>query len=407
MTQPPQDKGAIRETIDTLNDFWFGFGSATALGLFRAVFGTLACLNFLNLSQMWESWFSERGFVPAWLGQRFLWPQVNLVWLPVEVPRMGLLNGVTDDRISLLVFVITFVAAIFTALGLLTRVSTVTLAVGIVSLHHRDAAILHGGDTVLRVMSLYLAIAPSGAACSLDRLISLWKGKTSTAITQVSMWPQRLIAYNCALLYLTTTWLKWGGHLWQNGTANWYPARLQEFHRFPVPAFLTNTPTIYFTTYLTLIVEFALGTLVFYRPLRGWILFSGLLLHGYIEYSMNIPLFSYLMVSMYISFYDGEEIAAWAKRRGAKLNRFKLTVALPKGQKLTQSAGAFLATIDPFCLVSYVQGDSPEWSAQNHSGKTVPVWRSICGRALGCWIFGWFPGFWSRFEMKALEPISG
>ena len=406
MSRTQSEPGTIQETLSSLNQYWFGFGSATALGLFRAVFGTLAFLNFVNLSQMWESWFSERGFVPAWLGQRFLWPNVGLGWIPYNVPRIGLLNGVTNDRISLLVFVITALAAVFTALGLWTRVATITLAVGVVSLHHRNAAILHGGDTVLRVMSLYLAIAPSGAACSLDRLISVWNGRATKAPVLISLWPQRLIAYNCALLYLTTTWLKWGGHLWQNGTANWYPARLPEFYRFPVPHFMNQLPAVMVTTYWTLLVEFALGTLVFFRPLRGWILLSGLLLHGYIEYSMNIPLFSYLMVSMYISFYDGEEVSAWAERRGSKMKKLHLTVFLPSGQKLTQRAEAFLAIVDPFHLIRYLPSDQGGWTAQKEDGSEAAVWQSVFKRSIGCWLFGWLPGFWNRFAATALEPIS-
>ena len=51
---------------------------------------------------------------------------------------------------------------------------------------------------------------------------------------------------------------------------------------------------------------------MFFRPLRKYVLIAGILMHGYVEYSMNIPLFSYLMVSTYICFYDGEEISAWS-----------------------------------------------------------------------------------------------
>ena len=38
------------------------------------------------------------------------------------------------------------------------------------------------------------------------------------------------------LIYLTTTWLKWGGGAWKDGTATFYAAHLGEFKRFPVPA---------------------------------------------------------------------------------------------------------------------------------------------------------------------------
>jgi len=405
MTSEPNGTGALRETAQALDKYWFGFGSPTALGVFRMVMGTLVFLNFHLLSYDWNTWFSERGFVPNWLGARFLWPRVDVGfgsnW---TLPRIDILSGVTNDRISLLVFVLTALAALLTALGLWTRVSSVALAIGVVSLHHRNAAILHGGDTVIRVACIYLAIAPSGAACSLDRLLGLLHGKVSSAPVLVSMWPQRLIAYNTALLYLTTTWAKWGGHLWQNGTANWYPARLPEFFRFPVPQFVNEFPMVYFTSYGTLAVEFSLATLVFFRPLRGYVLLSGLLLHGYIEYSMNIPLFSYLVTSLYISFYDGEEVAAWAERRGLKLRKLHVYVRLPKGTRLTPKAVAFLDSIDPFKLVHYLPGDEVTWIASRHDGTSIPVWSAVAKRSPGSWILGWYPGFWKKFQANAVEP---
>ena len=399
--------GVLRETIDVIGNYWFGFGSAVALGVFRIVFGTLVFFNFILLSFDWEAWFSQHGYVPSWLGARFLDPRVGLGPGSVySVPRIDILNGVTNDAISLAVFLATGLAALLTAVGLWTRVSTIALAIGVVSLHHHNAAILHGGDTVVRVMCLYLAIAPSGAACSLDRVIGLLKGRLSAAPAMISMWPQRLIAYNCALLYLTTTWAKWGGHLWQNGTANWYPARLPEFYRFPIPGFMNQFPMVYLTSYGTLAVEFAMGTLVFFKPLRGWVLLSGLLLHGYIEYSMNIPLFSYIVTSLYISFYDGDEVMAWAQRRGSKLKNLHRIVLIPSGQQLKPNAAAFLNAIDPFKLVKYEASDLAQWQAQTVGGEPTPVWASLAKRSPGCWLFGWYPGFWKWFESHSLEPIS-
>lgn len=170
----------------------------------------------------------------------------------------------------------------------------------------------------MRMSAVYMALAPSGAAISLDRRIALKKGLADAIPPMVSLWPQRLIALNCALIYFTTTWAKWFGNLWKNGTATWYPARLNEFKRFPVPGFFNEFPMVYVTTYGTLAVEFALGVLVWFRPLRKWVLLSGLLLHAYIEYSMNIPLFAFVITSMYVAFYDGEEVAGWFDRLKAK-----------------------------------------------------------------------------------------
>lgn len=170
----------------------------------------------------------------------------------------------------------------------------------------------------MRLSAMYLAIAPACAAFSLDRYFAVKAGRAPAQPPMVSLWPQRLIAYNCCLIYFTTTWAKWFGVLWKGGVATWYPARLHEFDRFPVPKFLNDFPMVYLTTYGTLAVEFALATLVWFKPLRKWVLLSGILLHGFIEYSMNIPLFGYLMTSLYLSFYEGEEIVGWWERMKAR-----------------------------------------------------------------------------------------
>ena len=176
------------------------------------------------------------------------------------MPRVNLLSNVTDTRITFAFYVLIILSAITTTLGLWTRVSSIILALGMVTLQHRNILILHGGDTVLRLAAIYIAIAPSGAACSLDRIIALWKGEKSALPARVSLWPQRIIQYNVALIYFTTWWLKMDGHRWRNGTAVWFPSHLNEFHRFWVPSFIQSAPLTMFFTYATLAVELCLGT---------------------------------------------------------------------------------------------------------------------------------------------------
>lgn len=282
------------------NRWMFGYGSPVAFGLFRALMGSLIFINLVMVGIDFDAWFSERGYVPWQVAERWL-----------GNPRFDLIGGVTDTRIVAAFYVLVTVAALFTALGLFTRPASIITALGILSLHHRNPIILHGGDTVLRACAVYLAVGPSGAACSLDRWLKLRKGKAPAIPEMVSMWPQRLVQYQVAVIYVTTVWAKWQGSHWRDGTATWYPTFLREFERFPVPEFMRHQPVLAITTYGTLLTELALGTLVFYRPFRKWVLLAGLLMHGYIEYSMNIPLFAFAMCSMYVTFYDGDEVSTW------------------------------------------------------------------------------------------------
>lgn len=376
---------ALREA----NEWLFGYGSPVTFGLFRVLMGGVIFANLLFVALDFDAWFSERGYVPWAVADR---------WMGHEIPRFNLIAGVTDTRVVVGFYALVTLAAFCTMIGLWTRVSSIVLALGLISLHHRNPIILHGGDTAIRAAAIYLAIGPSGAACSLDRLIALWRGKATSPHAEVSLWPQRLVQIQLAIIYITTVWAKWQGSRWRDGTATWYPANLREFERFWVPDFLNQQPFLAITTYGTLLVELALGTLVFYRPLRKWVLLAGLMLHGYIEWAMNIPLFAFAMCSMYVAFYQGEEVVGWARRLGDRLARFRLRVRLPKDRDFAEGPGLTIAATDPLGLVEYEKGDGP-WTAFDAHGRPRRAKLASWQRSMGAWPLFWC---WSRLLDAAL-----
>lgn len=394
-----------------LDRWFFGYGSPTSLGLFRIGMGTLVFLNLIMLTGDWGAWFSENGFVPAWIGRNWLGPVQATGIGQFELTRLSLLGGVTDPRIAIAFFTLTTLCAFTTALGLFTRVSTFILALGFVSLNHRNPIILHGGDTVMRIATLYLAVSPCGRACSLDRLFRLRRGE-ETGPVEMSLWPQRLVQFNTALIYFTTVWAKWFGPKWVNGTATWYPARLAEFYRFPVPGFMNDLPMVYLTTYGTIVVEFSLATLVFFRPLRKYVLFGGVMLHGFIEYSMNIPFFSYLMVTCYVCHYEGEEIGTYFRRLGDRLRSLMgLEVYLPPNRRLTDTGERFLHAVDPFGFIRYLPNAHPRdrdlgWDAKKDNGKRSNPFRGVAYRSPGAWLFLLIPGLWRRMMLRSTEAVA-
>ncbi|RYG49201.1 hypothetical protein EON79_02165 [bacterium] len=375
-----------------VDGYWFGSGSPTTIGLLRITTGFLALMNQLMVGADWDAWFSPNGYSPLWLNRLYLGNS--------PVPRLNLLQGIDDPRITMPFYWLVTLAALLTMVGLWSRVSSIALAVGVVTLHHQNATILHGGDTVLRVMAIYVALSPGHLACSLDRVLGLMSGKIKPGPVLVSLWSQRLVSFNVALLYFTTTWLKWFGTLWKDGTATWYPARLKEFERFWVPGFVNDLPFVKVTTYGTLLTEFLLGTLVFYRPARKYVLAMGVVMHSFIEYSMNIPMFSYLMIASYLSFFDGEEVQAWAKRTGARLAKWRTVVRYPQGARPTVAGTAALDAVDPLDLVAYEEG------ATDRFEKTA----AGAARSFGAWPFVMVPGVWKGFLSRAFErsevPVS-
>lgn len=399
----------LKESWDQIDHYWFGYGSPVSLGVLRILIGITTFFNMLITFGEFDDWFTERGFVPQSAAHIYMGPLDQSFWffgehrLPFEVPRLNLLSHVYSSQITYVFFALTLLACLTMTVGLWSRVSAIVLAIGMVSLHHRNAMILHGGDTLQRVAVLYMALAPCGKACSIDRLWGLWKGKIKPGEVKVSLWPQRLITFNLALVYFTTVWHKWGGNQWRSGIATYFPARLNEFKRFPVPQFMNEMPFVKVATYGTLATELAMGTLVFYKPFRKWVLLAGLAMHGYIEYSMNIPLFSFTICSLYVTFFEGEEVTAWALQIGHRLRRFALRVFLPVGTVLKPRAAATLAAMDPFGLVSYEPGDDG-WAATDVKGRPRPAISASRIRSVGAWITAPFPGLWRRILENSVEP---
>lgn len=365
--------------LRALDRWWFGYGSPVALGVFRILLGTLATVSLLMVSLFFREWFVESGFVPAAMARQF----AGEAW------RINPMRDVTSTPVMAAFYGVVVVASVLTTLGLWTRVSSIVLAVGVVSLHHRNLLILHGGDTLMRVCLIYLAIAPSGAACGVDRLVALWKGKAPREHVPVPMLGQRLVQFNVALMYLTTVWHKRGGTYWFDGTATWYPGHLPEFNRFWVPQVLEQSMLfVKVTTYGTLFAELALATLVFYKPFRKWVLIAGLAMHGFIEYRYNIPMFAFISVSTYVCFYEGDEVAAWFKRFGERFGKGRIALALPRGRRLSDAGAATLHAADPLGWVHTRAGEDEGWSGDARAA----MWR--------------MPGLWfAKPFLKVKGPV--
>ncbi|MCB8932039.1 MAG: HTTM domain-containing protein [Fimbriimonadaceae bacterium] len=362
------------KALRSLDRWFFGYGSPVTMGLFRILFAGLAVVNLLMVALYFNSWYTQSGYSPMEVTRLYAGDD----W------RINPLRNVAETPWIAAFYAAVVVAGILTTIGLWTRVSSILFAIGVVSLHHRNLLILHGGDTLMRVGLIYVALAPSGAACSVDRLLALWRGKAQVPHRAVPLLGQRLVQFNIALLYLTTVWHKRGGTFWFDGTATWYPAHLPEFHRFWVPEALENSLWfVQLTTYGTLAVELALATLVFYRPFRKWVLLAGLAMHAFIEYRFNIPLFAFITTSTYVCFYEGGEVAAWARRFGARLSRFRVRVELPKGQVLAPDPRRALEAADPMGWVEYGEGTAETWTATNARGEAVDPFKASLQRSLG------------------------
>lgn len=309
-------KNIWKKVVDGWTHFFFDTTSPATLGLYRIGFGFVVFLSNLGRFPSRDIFYGENGIV-RFESMSHIFPHVHpwlyFRWLPQSEPALAYFF------IALLIVNIMFI------LGLFSKLSSILLFLGIVSLSNRNIYADNAGDCVLRLNLFYLLFTNVGAAYSLDRFIKRKRGSASEKSEPVSMWPIRLLQLQLAYIYIDTVYLKLPGESWRDGTAMYYALNYMELRRFDLRFLFFNIGVIKLATYSTLIGEAALGTLIWFRKLRYGIIGLGFFLHEGINLAMQFPIFQYAMMASLIIFVypeDSERFVAYLSRIRSKLTNF-------------------------------------------------------------------------------------
>jgi HTTM domain len=275
------------------NTFFHASESCAPQVLFRILFGSLLTLNAFLLFPLLRDFYAVDGMwnLNAWRkqqGQRRLCLQH---WLPS-----------TNTGVRLL-FWIHAAACVCFLVGWQFRISAVVVFVTLVSIHHRNAFILSSGDTILRLLSFLAMFSAAGDAVSVDAWLA-----DATGFPQVDPWPLRLMQILISIVYLRTVFWKLRGRMWWDGTAAWYPVWVETYLRNRPPIRLLRPPFIQVATWGTLIVELALGSLIWIRELRLPIVIVGICMHLVFEVILNLQLFGWTMTIGLLLFLRPESV---------------------------------------------------------------------------------------------------
>lgn len=299
---------SIKSFINGWNEFFYEKTDAGGLCLFRICLGFFLFLNGISLVEDYDVWFG--------VGQGSLVPLEDSFNFYSNL-RLNLFKWLTPTMGSAWFVLITYIiSSFFLMIGFRTRLSGFVTFVLLVSLQNRNFAILNSGDTVMRCMLFVLMLSPCYVKYSVDSLLAQKKG-TPFSI-EISLTSVRLLQLQFSLVYLATTLFKLKGYDWVDGTAVYYSSRLINFQRLAVPLVFDYPSLIKFITWSALFIEFAMGTLVWVKEWRRWVLLSGILLHLGIEITMSIGFFEWIMISAYLLFLEPKEIEAiknWVLRK--------------------------------------------------------------------------------------------
>ncbi|MFF9866489.1 HTTM domain-containing protein [Streptomyces sp. NPDC013953] len=264
---------------------------------------------------------------------------------------------------SLVWFEIVYAVAMLSSVGLLigwrTRTMSVLFMIGVLSLQNRSIFMGDGGDNVVHLMAIYLVLTRCGQVWSLDARrapragsrgdaigVALWTalGSGMVAATLLGdrsgetwllwflwllwaaqgLWwvvcryapgePRVLLdvlanlAHNAALfvimaevcfIYATAGWYKIQGSRWQDGTALYYPLKLDYFTPWPFFSdLLANSGVVVLLlTYGTVVVQVAFPFTLFNRRVKNVLLVAMMLEHAGIAVLLGLPFFSLAMIA--------------------------------------------------------------------------------------------------------------
>lgn len=266
--------------------FWFSPTSVATLAVLRIAFGLIMFLWAIAIAPDAIDFFSSDGVLPNH---------------PATGARWGLLALFRSDVAIVVVVASLAVSAACLAAGFRTRPAALCAWVALMSLTRRDPFIFNSGDAVLRNFALFLAMAPSGEALSLDRRragrAGFWR------FPERAPWALRLFQIQVSTVYLFTVWAKARGERWFAGTAVSESLRVDDLLRLRLPDALTDSVLLAnVLTFGTLAVELSLAILIWNRRLRPYVIFAGIALHLFIEVTFALGFFSMVMIASYISF---------------------------------------------------------------------------------------------------------
>lgn len=294
--------------------FWFTPVETSSMALFRIAFGIVMVGWTISLAPPLYAFFVDDGVLPVH-------PDAGPgSWGVLEISSSK--PAVTALYLTLLM------AALCLVVGFRSRLAAALVWVSLVSFGRRDPWVLNSGDLMLTVLAFYLMLMPSGAALSVDRWLRpqsrFWEFPAK------SVWPLRLVQVQVSVLYFFAVWEKVRGATWNDGTAVSYAFRIDDLVRFPVPAFVTDSPELVnLMTYGTLAIELSLAALIWNAKLRPWVLLAGVALHLGIDFSVRVGFFSLAALAAYVAFLPPAAAAAWICRVRDRAARSRLAWLVP------------------------------------------------------------------------------
>lgn len=304
----------IKKFIGAWDSFFFHPESTLGIGAFRIIWCSLLLVSFLCDLPHFYDFFGPHGLI-----------SLSTVKTQFQVPHLNIFHWMGVSYSFLSVFMVLYgIALVAGILGFYTRHALVFILIGLVSLHQRNIWFLSSSEVLMRIVCVYMIFSPAGRSLSLDAYFAKKEGRPWSQFH--SPWVLRLIQIQLSVVYVWTVWHKLKGDTWFDGTALYYASRLENMTNFPVPFLFDSVFFIKLMTWGTLILELALGTLIWFKEFRKPLLIAGVFFHLGIEYTMSIPFFELVMMALLFTFVRSAEVERALESMKSRIQRLRLKV---------------------------------------------------------------------------------
>lgn len=273
------------------NRFWFKEHPVDGICLFRILIGAVAISIFLQDLVFHHDLWAPSGLQSIESFRKFF-----------SGRRYNLFHLLEGNLASLkIILFLHAIAQVSFICGYKTRLPAIVLMITMTSLAQRNIQVQNGADLLLRILLLIICFAPCGNRFSIDSFLAAKRG--TPLRKEWAPWAHRLVQIQVAFVYLSIVYEKYKGVNWLAGMAIYYATRLEDFSRYSVPYILDNIIILKLLTWGTLLLELALGSLIFFDEFRKKLIISGILFHISIDYVMPIPTFGILMTACLLAMF--------------------------------------------------------------------------------------------------------
>lgn len=259
-----------------------------------------------------------KDFVTFAFNRSFLFYKTSIVSdeLYFSIVRQFELNFIyidlNDTNIVNYYLIVSILFSILFMVGILTRISTIILFFSLFLLKIRSLYLMDGADNVISaILPFFIFIDTISFSTKYENFKNNIYSKFPK-LMEITVFLSVIFCYaimiQICIVYLFSGIHKLYGDVWREGTALYYILNSEDFSpSYLNIAFTQSMFLVKIATWGTIFFQLTFPFCIWYKPLKKYYIFSGILLHVGIFIMMKIDNFSFIMIACYSIFITNSQ----------------------------------------------------------------------------------------------------